>query len=75
MTDGDPIADLTASRDLKAMVDAGLLEPRGAGRGRTYYGSEQLRGLWHKIQTARPPRTHDDPYKTLIQRPLPGISD
>ena len=75
MTDGDPISDLTASRDLKAMVDAGVLEPRGAGRGRAYYGSEQLRSLWHEIQTARPSRTHDDPYKTLVQRPLPGISD
>ena len=73
-TDGDPISDLTASRDLKAMVDAGVLEPRGAGRGRTYHGSEQLRSLWQEIRAARPPRTHDDPYKTLPQQPLPGIS-
>lgn len=74
MTDGDPISDLTASRDLKAMVDAGVLEPRGAGRGRTYYGSDQLRSLWHEIRAVRPPKAHDDPYKTLTQQPLPGIS-
>ena len=75
MTDGDPISELTASRDLKSMVDAGVLEPRGAGRGRTYHGSEQLRGLWRDIRTARPPIAHADPYKTLTQLPLPGISD
>ena len=62
MTDGDPVSDLTASRDLKAMVDAGLLEPRGAGRGRIYYGSKKLRSLWQDIRTARPPRAHDNPY-------------
>ncbi len=75
MTDGEPVSDLTASRDLKAMVDAGLLKARGAGRGRTYHGSEKLRNLWQEIRTARPPRAHDDPYKTLPQQPLPGMSN
>lgn len=74
MTDGDPISDLTASRDLKAMVDAAVLEPRGAGRGRTYHGSKELRRLWLDIRDDRPPRANDDPYVTLLQRALPGIS-
>lgn len=74
MTDGDPISDLTASRDLKAMVDTRILEPRGAGRGRTYHGSQELRDLWINIRADRPPRTNDDPYVTLPQRMLPGIS-
>lgn len=74
LTDGDPISDLTASRDLKAMVDARVLEPTGEGRGRMYHGSEQLRSLWHDIRAARPPRAHDDPYVTLPLQPLPGIS-
>ncbi len=73
-TDGDPISDLTASRDLKAMVNAGLLEPAGEGRGRTYHGSDVLRSLWHDIRATRPPRVHDDPYATLPQQRLPGIS-
>lgn len=75
ITDGDLISDLTASRDLKAMVDAGVLEPKGAGRGRTYHGSEELRSLWLDIRANRPPRANDDPYATLPQRPLPGFSD
>ena len=74
ISDGDPISDLTASRDLKAMVDAGVLKPRGAGRGRTYHGSEELRGLWLDIRAHRPPRANDDPYVTLSQRTLPGLS-
>lgn len=73
-TEGDPISDLSASRDLKALVDVGVLEPRGAGRGRTYYGTEELRRLWLDIRTDRPPRANDDPCITLPQRPLPGIS-
>ena len=74
LTDGDPISDLSASRDLKAMVDAGILEPTGAGRGRIYHGSEELRGLWLNIRADRPPRADDDPYVTLSQRQLPGLS-
>ena len=70
-TDGDPISDLTASRDLKAMVDARLLEPRGAGRGRTYHGAEELRDLGREIRAARPPRANDDPY---APQTLPGIT-
>ena len=74
LTDGDPISDLTASRDLKAMVDAGILEPKGAGRGRTYHGTEELRRLWLDIRAHRPPKADDDPYTTLPQQALPGIS-
>ncbi len=74
LTEGDPISDLTASRDLKTMVDAGVLVPRGAGRGRIYHGSNELRSLWLDIRANRPARTNDDPYVTLPQRPLPGIS-
>ena len=74
LTEGDAISDLSASRDLKAMVDAGVLVPRGAGRGRIYHGSDELRGLWLDIRANRPARADDDPYITLPQRPLPGFS-
>jgi len=74
LTEGDPISDLSASRDLKAMVDAGLLEAKGAGRGRTYHGAEELRRLWLDIRANRPPRANDDPYLTLPQQALPGFS-
>lgn len=73
MTDGDPISDLTASRDLKALTDAGVLDAVGAGRGRTYHGSQELRELWLDVRSSRPPRAEDDPYETLTQRRTPGF--
>ncbi len=73
ITDGDPISDLSASRDLRALTEAGLLDAAGAGRGRTYHGSQDLRALWAEIRSSRPPRAEDDPYETLAQQPLPGI--
>ena len=73
ITDGEPISDLSASRDLRALTDAGLLDATGAGRGRVYHGSQDLRGLWADIRSSRPPKADDDPYDTLAQRRLPGI--
>ena len=73
ITDGDPISDLTASRDLKALVDARVLDATGAGRGRTYHGSRELRELWSAVRSGRPPRSQDDPYVTVAQQQLPGI--
>lgn len=55
------------------MVDAGVLEPKGAGRGRIYHGSEELRGMWLDVRARRPPRTEADPYVILSQGTLPGI--
>lgn len=73
VTTGDPISDLTASRDLKAMVDAGVLLPEGAGRGRIYTASEALRKQWLEVRASRPPKRLDDPYETLAQDKLPGL--
>ena len=73
ITDGDPISDLSASRDLRALTEAGLLDAAGAGRGRTYHGSRDVRALWADIRSSRPPRATGDPYATLPQQSLPGI--
>lgn len=73
MTDGDSVSDLTASRDLKALVDAGVLDATGAGRGRTYHGSRELRELWRAVRSGRPAKSQDDPYVTVAQQRLPGI--
>ena len=75
ITDGDPISDLSASRDLRGLTDAGLLTAQGAGRGRTYHGSPDLRQLWSEIRSNRPLRAEDDPYDTLAQQSPPGIGD
>lgn len=58
----DEITEGTASRDLKQLVDAGLLVPHGEKRGRYYAGSDQLRGLWQGIAAARDPRDDSDPF-------------
>ena len=48
-----------ASRDLKALVDAGLLVPEGEKRGRFYIASPAIAELRRKL---RLPRSVDDPF-------------
>lgn len=48
-----------AGRDLKFLVDAGLLEPVGEKRGRTYVASQQLRELADRVRTSLPPIVED----------------
>ena len=67
VTDGDPISDLTASRDLKALVDAGVLDATGAGRGRIYRGAPELLTLWNDVRASRPLMADTDPYLTRAQ--------
>ncbi len=56
------ISELTASRDLKAMVEAGLLVAHGEKRGRYYLASAKLKKLF---QAAWEPPTNVDPF-TLV---------
>ena len=60
--DGRPISDGMASRDLQAMVEAGLLTPIGDKRGRRYQSSKELADVWSQIRSARPTRDEADPY-------------
>ena len=62
---GEPISDAMATRDLAAMVAAGLLEPVGEKRGRHYLPSESLRALELDIRAAQRARPVIDPYGTL----------
>lgn len=66
-TAGESISDLTASRDLKAMVDAELLAPVGERRGRHYVAREPLLELRREIRARRPPRDEDDPLKVASE--------
>jgi len=70
---GEPISDDTASRDLKACSDAGLLVPFGEKRGRYYRASEDLKALWVGIRQQRGPRDEEDPYVTVLQPRLSGM--
>lgn len=61
-SDGAEITELTATRDLKAMVDAGLLLAHGERRGRRYSASDSLIGVGREVRAARPPRSEIDPF-------------
>jgi Fic family protein len=65
---GEEISDLTASRDLKALVDAGLLKPVGERRARYYLARDTLIGLREDIRSQRPPEAGDDPFAIVRDR-------
>jgi Fic family protein len=60
---GEEISDQSASRDLKAMVDLGLLEAVGERRARYYLAGDETRGIREAIRAKRPPRESDDPFR------------
>ena len=76
---GEAISDDTATRDLRALAQAGLLEPVGERRGRFYVPTPELRKLLTDIRAQRPVRMKDDPYdmprppERPIAEPLPGL--
>ena len=60
------ISNNLASRDLKNLVDAGLLEARGERRGRHYVASGSVRAIREKI---RLPKLSDDPFEEAGRQP------
>ncbi len=64
---GEGVSDVTASRDLKAMVQKGLLEPVGERRSRHYLARPELTALREEIRSRRAPREERDPF-TIVQR-------
>lgn len=61
---GDTISEQTASRDLTALVDAGLLDAHGDKRGRYYTGSPILAAIHERARQARSPQHNSDPFAT-----------
>lgn len=57
------VSEQVASRDLRQLVGAGLLEARGERRGRTYVRSSRLAELDEEIRRRRPARVSDDPFE------------
>lgn len=66
-----------ATRDLAALTRAGLLEPSGSGRRRTYRATPQLRKVWDAIGARRRNWLIEDPYVTFGQQRIPnlGVTD
>jgi Fic family protein len=63
LTAGETVSTLTASRDLRALVDAKLLQPIGQTRGRYYVGEANLRAERKRIQAERAPKETSDPFR------------
>jgi Fic family protein len=63
------VSELVASRDLRTLVEVGLLEPRGERRGRFYTRTESLAGVDRSVRAGRPERASEDPF-VLAQRAL-----
>ena len=61
MHDGE-MSEAIAGRDLKTLVERGLLQPHGERRGRHYSGTDELRALWVAIKGRRPRRNDVDPF-------------
>lgn len=59
---GDEISDQTATRDLKSLVDAGLLEAQGDKRGRVYTAASPLREIREKARADVQSRDPRDPF-------------
>jgi Fic family protein len=62
------ISELTATRDLQAMVKAGLAIPRGETRGRYYVGAPTIVQIRDAIRAARPARDAYDPFAAARAR-------
>lgn len=65
---GEELSDLTASRDLKAMVSADLLDAVGERRARYYLAGETLTLLRERVRSERPPKSADDPFAIVRDR-------
>lgn len=63
----EEVTDVTASRDLKAMVEKGLLIPVGERRSRHYLPTQQLTDIRENIRSQRPPRDELDPFALVRQ--------
>jgi Fic family protein len=68
VTAGEEISDLTASRDLRGLVDAKLLEPVGERRGRYYLAMPEVRAIRDALRAHREPRETADPFQLAEDR-------
>lgn len=70
------VNELTASRDLRGLVQADLIEPRGEKRGRYYVRTEALSKVDRSARGARPGKALEDPFelaRAAIAEPTLGL--
>jgi Fic family protein len=63
ITAGETVSGITASRDLKSLVDAKLVQPVGRTRGRYYVAEPMLLAERRRIQASRAPLETSDPFE------------
>jgi Fic family protein len=63
ITAGETISPLTASRDLKSLVDAKLVQAVGRTRGRYYVAEPPLLDARQRIRASRVPQQTSDPFE------------
>jgi Fic family protein len=70
------VSELVASRDLRVLVERGLLEPSGEKRGRYYVRTGPLAEIDRGLRAVRAVRRQDDPFELAAQAlsPAPGLS-
>lgn len=61
----DEITEATASRDLRQLVDADLIAPRGEKRGRYYVARPELASIREIVISMRDKRDDSDPFATV----------
>jgi Fic family protein len=61
----DEITEATASRDLRQLVDADLIAPRGEKRGRYYVARPELASIREVVVSMRDKRDDSDPFATV----------
>ena len=71
VTAGETVSDITASRDLKSLVDAKLVQAVGRTRGRYYVAESVLLSARKRIRGSRAPQESSDPFE-LATRSAPN---
>jgi Fic family protein len=66
--DGTEVSNQVASRDLRALVQHGLLVPKGEKRGRTYIASPVLIAI--RDRTREPRTVTEDPFRDQLTLPV-----
>ncbi len=61
----EEITEVTASRDLRQLVDANLLAPKGERRGRYYVARPELVNIRRMVISMRNKRDDSDPFATV----------
>lgn len=65
----DPVSEQTATRDLQALSNSGLLVPHGERRGRYYTAGAEINEIRSRIIGNRPPRNDTDPFAIEASNP------